>query len=189
MLSHICVLLSVLRPTEDCPTSHRRRSGLEHFIPVQIVQSRFRVCFLHCACGGSVVLMILLHRPIGLLPLLRPSIPISCLRLSPPWCVFARHGSMKIKRIQKRQPLEKNRLHRLIKGTRLEVKKQRKKKHVRNSDPMAYMDIQPVEFDPFDIRGRSTLKVFGGLQSFSNRKATAIHAYNSWYATSTTAGS
>lgn len=96
---------------------------------------------------------------------------------------------MKIKRIQKRQPLEKNRLHRLIKGTRLEVKKQRKKKHVRNSDPMAYMDIQPVEFDPFDIRGRSTLKVLDGLQSFSNRKDTAIHACNSWSAASTTAGS
>jgi hypothetical protein len=66
---------------------------------------------------------------------------------------------MKVKRIQKRQPLEKNKIRRLVKGTRLEVKKIRKKKAIRNTDPMAYMDIQAVEFDPFDLRGRSTLKV------------------------------
>jgi hypothetical protein len=95
---------------------------------------------------------------------------------------------MKIQRIQKKRPLEKNRIHRLIKGTRLEVKKQRKKKSIRNTDPMAYMDVQPVEFDPFDIRGRSTLKVLDSLQYFSNRKDTAIHACNSWSAASTTAG-
>jgi hypothetical protein len=139
--------------------------------------------------GGLGVLMMLLHRPISLLPLLRPSIPISCLRISPVSCVFARHGSMKAKRIQKRQPLEKNRVHRLIRGTRLEVKKQRKKKHVRTTDPMAYLDIQPVEFDPFDIRGRSTLTVLDCFQYFSNCKDTAIYAFNSWSAASATAGS
>jgi hypothetical protein len=96
---------------------------------------------------------------------------------------------MKAKRIQKRQPLEKNRVHRLIRGTRLEVKKQRKKKHVRTTDPMAYLDIQPVEFDPFDIRGRSTLTVLDCFQYFSNCKDTALYASNSWSATSATAGS
>jgi hypothetical protein len=65
---------------------------------------------------------------------------------------------MKVKRIQKKQPLEKNRIRRLIKGTKLEVKKQRKKK-IRNTDPNKYMTIKPVEFDPWDIRGRSTLTV------------------------------
>jgi len=71
---------------------------------------------------------------------------------------------MKAKRIQKRQPLEKNKIRRLIKGTRLEVKKERKKKSIRNTDPMAYMDIQPVEFDPYDLRGRSTLKVIAPVR-------------------------
>ena len=103
----------------------------------------------------------LLARPIGLLPLFRSLIPIaSCIRTPAVPNVFVRHGSMKAKRIQKKQPLEKNRIHRLVRGTRLEVKKLRKKKNsTRNTDPMAYMDIQPVEFDPYDIRGRSTLKV------------------------------
>jgi hypothetical protein len=71
-----------------------------------------------------------------------------------------RWGSMKVKRIQKKQPLEKNRIRRLIRGTRLEPKKAKKKnKHVRNYDPNAYLIVKPVEFDPYDIRGRSTLKV------------------------------
>jgi len=65
---------------------------------------------------------------------------------------------MKVKRIQRKQPLEKNRIARLIKGTKLEVKKQRKKK-VRNTDPSKYITVKPVEFDPWDIRGRSTLTV------------------------------
>jgi hypothetical protein len=71
-----------------------------------------------------------------------------------------RWGSMKVKRIQKKQPLEKNRIRRLIRGTRLEPKKPKKKnKHIRNYDPNAYLTVKPVEFDPYDIRGRSTLKV------------------------------
>ena len=72
-----------------------------------------------------------------------------------------RHGSMKVKRVQKKQPLEKNRIRRLIKGTKLEVKKEKKKKkkRERNTDPNAYIDVKPVEFDPYDLRGRSTLKV------------------------------
>src|SRR5579871_4235647 len=70
-----------------------------------------------------------------------------------------RYGSMKVKRIQKKQPLEKNKMRKLIKGTKLEVKKERKKKSERNTDPYAYIDVKPVEFDPYDLRGRSTLKV------------------------------
>ena len=66
---------------------------------------------------------------------------------------------MKVKRIQKKQPLEKNKMRKLIKGTKLEVKKERKKKSERNTDPYAYIDVKPVEFDPYDLRGRSTLKV------------------------------
>ena len=66
---------------------------------------------------------------------------------------------MKVKRIQKKQPLEKNRIRRLIKGTRLDVKEPSKKKKARNTDPNAYITVKPVEFDPHDIRGRSTLKV------------------------------
>ena len=71
-----------------------------------------------------------------------------------------RYGSMKVKRIQKRQPLEKNRIKRLIKGTKLEVKRgKKKKKYHGNEDPNAYIDVKPVEFDPYDLRGRTTLKV------------------------------
>ena len=67
---------------------------------------------------------------------------------------------MKVKRIQKRQPLEKNRIKRLIKGTKLEVKRgKKKKKYHGNEDPNAYIDVKPVEFDPYDLRGRTTLKV------------------------------
>lgn len=65
---------------------------------------------------------------------------------------------MKFKRIQKKQPLEKNRLRRLIKGTRLDPKKPKKNKTVyRNAS--TYIDVKEIEFDPWDIRGRSTLKV------------------------------
>jgi hypothetical protein len=66
---------------------------------------------------------------------------------------------MKVKRIQKKQPLEKNKWRRAIKGTKLEVKKPKKKKNQRNTDPNAYIDVKPIEFDPYDLRGRSTLKV------------------------------
>lgn len=77
-----------------------------------------------------------------------------------------RFGSMKVKRIQKKQPLEKNRIRRLIKGTRLEVKKPRRTTRVRNTDPNAYVTVKPVDFDPFDLRGRSTLKVCAVCTSY-----------------------
>jgi hypothetical protein len=70
---------------------------------------------------------------------------------------------MKFKRIQRKQPLEKTRIRRSIKGTKLEVKKPRKKKSDRNTDPNKYIDVKAVEFDPHDLRGRSTLKVLGVL--------------------------
>jgi len=69
-----------------------------------------------------------------------------------------RFASIKVKRIQKKKPLEKNRVRRLIKGTRLEVKKPKKPSKVRR-DPSTYIDLKEVEFNPWDIRGRSTLKV------------------------------
>jgi hypothetical protein len=99
---------------------------------------------------------------------IRPFAPFglhSCTQLVRPPSLLAsfeqvRFGSMKVKRIQKRQPLEKNRIRRLIKGTRLEIKEpSKKKKKSRNTDPNAYITVKPVEFDPHDIRGRSTLKV------------------------------
>jgi hypothetical protein len=79
-----------------------------------------------------------------------------------PSIVFRDHvrfGSMKIKRIQPRQPLQKNKIRRLMKGTRLEVKAPRKKKSEKNPDPKAYIDVKEVDFDPYDLAGRSTLKV------------------------------
>ena len=68
---------------------------------------------------------------------------------------------MKVKRIQRRRPLEKKRIKRLIRGTRLEVKKPKKlhKTKKRSTDPDKYITVKPVEFDPLDIRGRSTLIV------------------------------
>src|SRR5215471_176928 len=108
----------------------------------------------------------LLPRTIGRI---RPFVPLifhSCTQLirpSPLPASFeqARFGSMKVKRIQRKQPLEKNRIRRLIKGTRLDVKEHsKKKKKARNTDPNAYITVKPVEFDPHDIRGRSTLKVY-----------------------------
>src|SRR5437762_11320939 len=107
----------------------------------------------------------LLTRTIGHI---RPFVPFllpSCRQLIRPPLLLAsfeqvRFGSMKVKRIQKKQPLEKNRIRRLIKGTRLDVKEpSKKKKKTRNTDPNAYITVKPVEFDPHDIRGRSTLKV------------------------------
>jgi hypothetical protein len=106
----------------------------------------------------------LLARTIGRI---RPFVPLvlhSCTQLirPPPLPASSEHvrfGSMKFKRIQKKQPLEKNRIRRLIKGTRLDVKEpSKKKKKTRNTDPNAYITVKPVEFDPHDIRGRSTLK-------------------------------
>jgi hypothetical protein len=70
-----------------------------------------------------------------------------------------RFGSMKVKRIQPKQPSEKTKARRLIKGTRLEVKRIRKPKSIRNTDPNKYLDIKEIEFDPYDLRGRTTLKV------------------------------
>jgi hypothetical protein len=67
---------------------------------------------------------------------------------------------MKVKRIQKRQPLEKNKIRRLVKGTRLEAKAPPKKKSRKNPDPNAYIDVKAIEFDPYDLQGRSTLKVY-----------------------------
>src|SRR5277367_583682 len=84
--------------------------------------------------------------PLGRLPLLcaaARSSPHARRPLPPP--PFAslqrRWGSMKVKRIQRRQPLEKNCVKRLIRGTRLEVKKPKrleKKKKIRNADPTKY---------------------------------------------------
>jgi hypothetical protein len=105
----------------------------------------------------------LLARTIGRICPFVPLIP-SCTQLMRPPPLLAsveqvRFGSMKVKRIQKRQPLEKNRIRRLIKGTRLDVKEpSKKKKKTRNTDPNAYITVKSVEFDPHDIRGRSTLK-------------------------------
>jgi hypothetical protein len=81
--------------------------------------------------------------------------------------VQRRWGSMKVKRIQRQQPLEKNRVKRLIHGTHLEVKKPKrleKNKKIRNSDPSKYLTIKPFEFDPLDIRGRSTLIISAPAQ-------------------------
>jgi len=66
---------------------------------------------------------------------------------------------MKVKRIQKRKPLEKNRVKKLIRGTRLEPPKLPKKKSRKNPDKNAYIDVKRVEFDPYDLTGRSTLRV------------------------------
>ena len=68
---------------------------------------------------------------------------------------------MKVKRIQRRHPLEKNRIKRLIRGTRLEVKKPKQlhKTKRRNTDPDKYITVKPVEVDAIDLRGRSTLIV------------------------------
>jgi len=104
--------------------------------------------------------------PLGRLPLLHAAAPLAHrrLRLLAPSSVAPqrRWGSMKVKRIQRRRPLEKNHIKRLVRGTRLEVKKPKrleKKKKIRNSDPSRYLTIKPYEFDPLDIRGRSTLIV------------------------------
>ena len=76
---------------------------------------------------------------------------------------------MKVKRIQRRHPLEKNRIKRLIRGTRLEVKKPKKlhKTKRRSTDPDKYITVKPVEVDAVDIRGRSTLIVHPLFAFFS----------------------
>src|SRR5271169_329777 len=109
-----------------------------------------------------------LARTIGRIRPFAPFVLPSCTQFIRPPMVSSfeqvRFGSMKAKRIQRRQPLEKNRIRKLIRGTRLEVKKPKKKnKHVRNYDPNAYITVKPVEFDPHDIRGRSTLKVIASV--------------------------
>ena len=110
-----------------------------------------------------------------------------------------RWGSMKVKRIQRRHPLEKNRIKRLIRGTRLEVKKPKQlhKTKRRNTDPDKYITVKPVEVDAIDLRGRSTLIVpppcfllpslpFPLLVNFisfmlsSPFLAAAVHAHLSW---------
>jgi hypothetical protein len=118
-----------------------------------------------------------------------PRVPV--LSSSPsPSLEQVRFGSMKVKRIQRKQPLEKNRIRRVIKGTKLEVKKQRKKK-IRNTDPSKYMTIKPVEFDPWDIRGRSTLTVSTPLllKIVADSQGSSIYARDTWHATSSTPGS
>jgi hypothetical protein len=65
---------------------------------------------------------------------------------------------MKAKKIQRKHPTENNKLKRLIKGTKLQEKAQKKKKSRRNTDPNAYLEVKKIEFDPFDLRGRTTLK-------------------------------
>ena len=97
-----------------------------------------------------------------------------------------RFGSMKVKRIQKKKPLEKNRVKRLIKGTKLEPKKSPKRKsHHRNPDPNAYIDVADHEFNPWDITGRTTLKALAS-HGYANCIGTALYAYNSWLTTSST---
>jgi hypothetical protein len=109
--------------------------------------------------------------PLGRLPFLCAAARSSHATRPLPPPLFAsfqrRWGSMKVKRIQRRQPLEKNRVKRLIRGTRLEVKKPKrleKNKKIRNSDPSKYLTVKPFEFDPLDIRGRSTLIVSAPAQ-------------------------
>lgn len=116
-----------------------------------------------CICL-SVKMRMLLTRAIGLTRPFTPLIFSSCTQLLRPSFLSSfeqvRFGSMKAKRIQKRKPLEKNRVRKLIRGTRLEPPKpiKKKKKKVR-SDPKSFITVKPVEFDTYDIRGRSTLKV------------------------------
>jgi hypothetical protein len=112
------------------------------------------------------------------LPVIRPSVFLSH---------HVRFGSMKVKRIQKKKPLEKNRIRRLIKGTKLDVKKIRKKK-ARNTDPNAYLDVKEVEFDRYDLRGRTTLTVCSFL-SPANSQDSQIHACVSRSTTSSTTSS
>lgn len=122
------------------------------------MQSRRR--YVNDQTGHRMLLARTIGRICPFVPFILP--PCTELLRSPLLSSFdqVRFGSMKVKRIQKRQPLEKNRIRKLIRGTRLEVKKPKKKnKHVRNYDPNAYITVKPVEFDPYDIRGRSTLKV------------------------------
>ena len=77
-----------------------------------------------------------------------------------------RHGSMKVKRIQKKQPTEKNRIWKSIRGTKLQPKFKKKKVKIRgDADPNKYIDVKEVEFDPWDITGRTTLKVLLKLSS------------------------
>jgi hypothetical protein len=105
----------------------------------------------------------LVPRAIGVARCLAPSISSPYLQwIRPAVCtsIQVRFGSMKVKRIQRKHPLDKNKARRLIKGTRLEVKRVRKPSHVRDTDPNKYIDVKEIEFDPFDLQGRSTLKVF-----------------------------
>jgi hypothetical protein len=81
---------------------------------------------------------------------------------------------MKVKRIQKRQPLQKNKVRKLIKGTRLAVKPPPKKKSRKNPDPNAYIDVKPIEFDPYDLLGRSTLKVCPQFQLCQHIRSVGI---------------
>jgi hypothetical protein len=113
-----------------------------------------------------------------------PRIPVPSFSSTSPVFNQQRFGSMKVKRIQQKRPLEKNRIKRLIKGTKLEIKKQRKKK-IRNTDPDKYVTVKPVEFDPWDIRGRSTLTVlFPVLESPLMLQGASIYARDTWYAPS-----
>src|ERR1700731_2815375 len=83
----------------------------------------------------------LVPRALGLSRYCIPSISSQCSQWIPPSIcstLQVRFGSMKVKRIQRKQPSEKTKARRLIKGTRLEVKRVRKPKSVRNTDPNKY---------------------------------------------------
>ena len=100
-----------------------------------------------------------------------------------------RHGSMKFKRIQKKKPKEENRIWKLIRGTKLQPKFKKKKVKIRgNADPNKYLDVKEVESDPWDITGRTTLKV---VLIFRHAKLvdSSIYACFTGYATSSTANS
>jgi hypothetical protein len=130
----------------------------------------------------------LVPRAFGVVRCLAPPVSTSYLQLiRPAVCTSTqvRFGSMKVKRIQRKHPLDKNKARKLIKGTRLEVKRVRKPSHIRDPDPNKYIDVKEIEFDPFDLLGRSTLKVFQSQLRLLTIDS-SVYACNTRYETSAT---
>jgi hypothetical protein len=69
-----------------------------------------------------------------------------------------RFGSMKVKRIQKKQPLERNKIWRRVKGTKLQPRKPRRMTARQQADPDKYIRFEEVE-DPYGEKQTVTIKV------------------------------
>ena len=70
-----------------------------------------------------------------------------------------RFGSMKVKRIQKKKPLEANKIWRRVKGTKLQPKKPRKMTVRQQADPFKYYRDEEVD-DPYRERTTVTIRVY-----------------------------